>query len=210
MNHAESHSFADRFITCILCCIIVLLCTDSTEYVNKPPDSEYITNQYKSNVEVELKRILLKNDDITSASVFKFTTGDSDIYTGQVKVGSVSKDGHEIKDEHLINPMVDSTNSVQNILLNNVNYENTKTIKLLCEDKFSTSSLFSCERYKQISQNYKSIISIPIVKDVNTGVTGYVMLTLRSEYSHRQVQEIVNRLQDNIKNIEKIECKKGV
>jgi hypothetical protein len=211
-NRKEKPSILERFFTIVACFVLGVFVLVNSNFIQGTAEAEvfplmmnsvYASKQTNENINVEFRKMMLKYPDIQSVILYKFVQDSgTSIYTGQVNITSETHDGSKIPEDSYVNPMMDSTNSIQDILLNKINYENVATIQLLCEDRFSSSQLFSCERYKKIGTTYKSVISIPIIQNVNVGVIGYVMVTLGSEYDNLQVQDLVNGLQPNITSVQ--------
>lgn len=211
-NRKNNPSILERFFTSVACFVLSVFVLIAANFIQSKAEAEvfpiimnsvYANQQNNENINVEFKKMMLKYPDIHSVVLYKFVQGSgTSIYTGQINITSQTHDGSKLPIDRNINPMVDSTNSIQDILLNKINYENVSTIQLLCENKFNASQLFSCERYKKIGSQYKSVISIPIIQNVDVGVIGYVMITLGSEYDNLQVQDLVNGLRPYITSVQ--------
>lgn len=209
LNRKEKLTLLGKFITIIMCLflgIMVLLNVNSITKKEEQSVFPIITNatydikqQNVENINLEFRKMMIKHPDINSIILYKFVPDKgTSIYTGQLNITSESKDGKQIPTDDTIVPMIDGTNNIQEILLNNVHYENISTIQLLCENKFDTTQLYSCEKYKNIGSKFKSVIFIPIVRNIDVGVVGYIMVTLSSEYDNIQVQDLVNGLRPYI------------
>ena len=160
-------------------------------------------NKNSENINIEFRKMMIKVPDISSVVLYKFVPDKgTSMYTGQINVTSETSDGTKLPNDRTVVPMVDSTNNIQEILLNNVHYENISTIQLLCQNQFDAAQQYSCAKYKKIDSKSKSIISIPIIKNIDVGVVGYVMITLGSEYDNLQVQDLVNELRPYISSIQ--------
>lgn len=211
-NRKDKPSILERFFTVVACFVLGVFVLFNANFIQGKADAEvfpimmnsvYASQQNNENINVEFRKMMLKYPDIHSVVLYKFVQDSgTSIYTGQINITSETQDGSKLPVDSNINPMVDSTNSIQDILLNKINYENVATIQLLCENKFNASQLFSCERYKKIGSQYKSVISIPIIQNVDVGVIGYVMITLGSEYDNLQVQDLVNGLRPYITSVQ--------
>ncbi|AQW88832.1 virion structural protein [Serratia phage BF] len=212
-NRKEKLTILCRLLTIVACFVLglfVLLNVNNIQVSAKKEVFPLIVNnvynikqQNVDNINIEFRKMIMNHPDITSAVLYKFVSdGSNSMYTGQINVTSETKDGTIIPNDNKTVSMVDSTNNVQEILLNNVHYDNIATIQLLCENKFDTSQMYSCEKYKKIGSKYKSVISIPIVQNIDVGVVGYVMITLSSEYDNLQVQNLVNGLRPYISSIQ--------
>jgi len=211
-NRKDKPSILERFFTIVACFVLGVFVLINANFIQGKAEAEvfpimmnsvYASQQNNENINVEFRKMMIKYPDIKSVVLYKFVQDSgTSIYTGQINITSETHDGSKLPDDNDVNPMVDSTNSIQDILLNKVNYENVATIQLLCENKFNASQLFSCERYKKIGSKYKSVISIPIIQNVDVGVVGYVMITLGSEYDNLQVQDLVNGLRPYITSVQ--------
>lgn len=214
-NRKERFTVLCRFLTIAACFVIglfVLLNVNSIKTAVKKEvfplltDSMYNLNQQNvDNINMEFRKMIINFPDISSVVLYKFVSDSgTSIYTGQLNITSESNIGTKLSRDNKITPMEDSTNNVQEILLNNVHYDNISTIQLLCNSRFDTTKPYSCEKYKQIGSKYKSVISIPIVHTVDVGVVGYVMITLGSEYDNLQVQDLVNNLRPYISSVQQL------
>lgn len=212
LNRKEKLSILGRFLTIVACFVIGLFvlfnvnqyCSSpKQEDINPPAVSTMYQQQNSDYINLEFRKMMLKHPDITSVVLYKFVSDKgSALYTGQVNITSETSDGQKLPTDDTIVPMVDGTNNIQEILLNNIHYENITTIQLLCENKFDSNQLYSCEKYKQIGSKFKSVVSIPIVQNIDVGVIGYIMITLRSEYDNLQVQNLVNELRPYITSVQ--------
>lgn len=211
-NRKDKPSILERFFTIVACFVLGVFVLINANFIQGKAEAEvfpimmnsvYASQQNNENINIEFRKMMIKYPDIHSVVLYKFVQDSgTSIYTGQINITSETQDGSKLPVDSNINPMVDSTNSIQDILLNKINYENVATIQLLCENKFNASQLFSCERYKKIGSQYKSVISIPIIQNVDVGVIGYVMITLGSEYDNLQVQDLVNGLRPYITSVQ--------
>ncbi|SOK58582.1 hypothetical protein [Yersinia phage fHe-Yen9-04] len=212
-NRKEKLTILCRLLTIAACFVLGLFVLLNVNKLQSTAQREVfpiiVNNVYNlnpqnvNNINIEFRKMIINYPDITSAVLYKFVSDSrTSMYTGQINVTSETKEGTNLPNDTNPVSMVDSTNNVQEILLNNVHYDNIASIQLLCENKFDTNKLYSCEKYKKIGSKYKSVISIPIVQDVDVGVIGYVMITLSSEYDNLQVQNLVNGLRPYISSIQ--------
>lgn len=155
-------------------------------------------------ISITLERMMDKNIQITSAVVYGFIPDEKTaIYKNQKVIATQSRFDLYGPPIGLLEDI--STNrNVQNILLNKIQYDNTKTIQILCESLFDINHVYSCDKYKTIGLSNKSVVSIPVL-DTNTyGVLGYVVITLDDEYSNIDIQNLVNNSKPYIQRLEKI------
>lgn len=213
LNRKEKLSIIGRLLTIVACFVLGLfvlfnvnrfMSSPTQENINPPSVVSTIYEQQNADyINLEFRKMMLKHPDITSVVLYKFVSDKgSSMYTGQVNITSEASDGQKIPSDDTIVPMVDSTNNIQEILLNNIHYENIAMIQLLCENKFDSNQIYSCEKYKKIGSKFKSVVSIPIVQNIDVGVIGYIMITLRSEYDNLQVQDLVNELRPYISSVQ--------
>ncbi|AFC21755.1 virion structural protein [Cronobacter phage vB_CsaM_GAP32] len=210
MFNRKGNLILKRLLSIVACFVLGLFvlinCNNITVKAEIEGQTILNTQAYNQNVEsinMEFRKMMLHVPDISSIVLYKFIPDKgTSLYTGQLNVTSETSDGTKLPNDSTVVPMVDGTNNIQEILLNNVHYENIATIQLLCENRFDTAQLYSCERYKKIGSKYKSVVSIPIVQNIDVGVVGYVMITLGSEYDNLQVQNLVNKLRPYISSIQ--------
>lgn len=210
MFNRKENTFFKRLLSIVACFVLGLFVLLNSNFIqNKVSAGTYpilMSQAYKLNTEsinMEFRKMIIHVPDISSVVLYKFVQGEgTSMYAGQVNITSETSDGTKLPNDSSVVPMVDGTNNIQEILLNNIHYENIATIQLLCENRFDTAQLYSCERYKKIGSKYKSIVSIPIIQNIDVGVVGYVMITLGSEYDNHQVQDLVNKLRPYITNIQ--------
>lgn len=211
-NRKEKLSFLERILSVVACFVLGLFVLFNANLLSDKALANaipvamgqvYEETQNAEAINLEFRKMMLKNPDISSVVLYKFVRDKgTSMYTGQINVTSETSDGTKLPNDSKIVPMVDGTNNIQEILLNNIHYENISTIQLLCENRFDTAQFYSCEKYKRIGSKYKSIISIPIIQNINVGVVGYVLITLGSEYDNLEVQDLVNELRPNIASIQ--------
>lgn len=212
LNREEKLSILGRLFTIVACFVLGLLvlfyvnryiATPAQEAMNPQVVSTMYQQQNADYINLEFRKMMLKHPDISSVVLYKFVSDKgSSMYTGQVNITSEASNGEKIPSDNTVVPMVDGTNNIQEILLNNIHYENVATIQLLCENKFDSNQLYSCEKYRKIGSKFKSVVSIPIVQNIDVGVIGYIMITLHSEYDNLQVQDLVNELRPYITSIQ--------
>lgn len=214
-NRKEQLTLLGRFLAIVTCFILGCFITINANSIQLSVRNEVypllLENVYKiknkniDNINIEFRKMLISNKDISSIVLYKFISDDkTSMFTGQVNVTSESKDGTNLPRSNFIAPMVDSTNNIQEILLNKVHYDNITTIQLLCDTKYDSTKFYSCEKYKDIGSTYKSVVSIPIINNLDVGVVGYVMITLGSEYDNMQVQSLVNNLKPYLNNVQSL------
>jgi hypothetical protein len=212
-NRKQQLSIVGKLLTMVACFVLGVFVLFNMDYIHKKTESEMspiimkslatVNVQNKSIINMEFRKMMIKFPDISSVVLYKFVSDKgTKMYNGQISVTSETRDGRMLPSDDNVTPMVDGTNNIQEILLNNVHYENIATIQLLCETRYDVTQPYSCERYKRNGAIYKSIISIPIVQDVDIGVIGYVMITLGNEYDNLEVQNLVNSLRPNISSIQ--------
>lgn len=212
-NRKEKLTILCSFLTIVACFVLGLLVLLNVNKIQVSENKKIfplivnrvydIKQQNIDSINIEFRKMIMNHPDISSAVLYKFVSdGDNSMYTGQINITSETKDGTIIPNDDKTVSMVDSTNNVQEILLNKVHYDNIATIQFLCDNKFDTRQMYSCEKYKKIGSKYKSVISIPIVQNIDVGVVGYVMITLSSEYDNLQVQNLVNGLRPYISSIQ--------
>ncbi len=212
-NRKEKLSLITKLLAVVACLVLSFFVLFNANFINKQAESELspvimknvaaVDQNRTDSINMEFKRMMLKYPDISSVVLYKFVRDKgTSMYAGQINVTSETRDGSIIPKDNSVVPMIDGTNNVQEILLNNVHYENTSTIELLCEGRFDTTQAYSCEKYKRIGNQYKSVVSVPIVQNIDVGVIGYVMITLGSEYDNLQVQSLVNNIRPYLANIQ--------
>lgn len=213
-NRKQQLSIVGKLLTMVACFVLGLFILFNMDNIHRKTESEIspvimkniagVTSQNTDVINMEFRKMMIKFPDISSVVLYKFVSDKgTKMYTGQISITSETSNGKKIpSDTDNVTPMVDGTNNIQEILLNNVHYENIATIQLLCENRFDTTQPYSCERYKRNGTTYKSIVSIPIVQDVDVGVIGYVMITLGNEYDNLEVQNLVNSLRPNLASIQ--------
>jgi len=211
-NRKDKPSIIGRFLTFVTCIVLGMFVLINANFIQGKAEAEvfpvmmnsvYVNKQNTENINIEFRKMMLDHPDISSVVLYKFVQDSgTSIYTGQVNITSETREGSQLPSDSEISPMTDGTKSIQDILLNNVQYENVSKIQLLCQDRFSDTQVYSCERYKKIGSKYKSVVSIPIIQNVNVGVIGYIMITLGSEYDNLQVQDLVNGIRPNITNVQ--------
>ena len=131
------------------------------------------------------------NPDIINIALYKFTPEkNSDLYNGQINVTASVRLGHEAKFDAFI-PMKESSDNVQEILMNTVHHDTISTVKTSCETEYSSSRFYTCYKYTSFESSVKSIVSIPVVDSSGYRVMGYVTVTLDREYTNNQVQVLV-------------------
>lgn len=151
-----------------------------------------------------LNRMMVENEHINSIVAYQFIADkETSIYKDQMVIASKSKNGVSpyiagFKESVALNV------NVQNILLNKIQYDNTKTINVLCENLFDINHVYSCEKFKMIDTKHKSVVSIPILDNDTFGVLGYVVITLDGEYNHSDVETLVNNTKMFIQRMERI------
>lgn len=209
-NRKENLTFFERLLSIVACFVLGLFVLLNSNFIQSkvaadtyPILMSQVYNLNTESINMEFRKMIVHFPDISSVVLYKFVQDKgTSMYTGQINVTSETSDGTKLPNDSTVVPMVDGTNNIQEILLNNVHYENIATIQLLCENRFDTAQLYSCERYKKIGSKYKSIVSIPIIQNIDVGVVGYVMITLGSEYDNLQVQDLVNNLRPYITSIQ--------
>lgn len=145
----------------------------------------------------------LKTDqDAKAISVYKFIPyNESVLYKGQMNILTSSKEKdfslNEWKPElHAVD------SSAQDVLFNKVHYETITSVRVVCDKIYNASTTYSCEKYKVISEDFKSIVTIPIMDTQTYAVTGYVMILLQKEYDNTEVQNMVTKLRPYIEKIQ--------
>lgn len=213
LNRTEQLSILGRILTIVACLIFGIFVFLNANSIKTTVKQEILpsimSNMYEvkdsniKHINTEFRKIISTNKDISTVVLYKFVADKTtSIYTGQINVTTESRNGTKTpNDSTTVVPMVDSTDNIQEILLNQVHYDNIATIQLLCENKFDASQLYSCEKYKTIDTKFKSVVSIPIVNDTDYAVVGYIMITLGSEYNHIQVQNLVNDIRPYLSSI---------
>lgn len=210
-NRKGNLSILKRLLSIVACFVLGLFVLINSNNITVKAEveghpilsSQTLETQSVESINMEFRKMIVHFPDISSVVLYKFVPDKgTSLYTGQVNVTSETSDGTKLPNDSTVVPMVDGTNNIQEILLNNVHYENIATIQLLCENRFNTAQLYSCERYKKIGSKYKSVVSIPIIQNIDVGVVGYVMITLGSEYDNLQVQDLVNKLRPYIASIQ--------
>lgn len=151
-----------------------------------------------------LDRMMAENEQINSIVAYQFIADEvTSIYKDQMVIASKSRVGTS----HFVigyKEPVTLNGNVQNILLNKIQYDNTKTINVLCENLFDVNHVYSCEKFKMIDTKHKSVVSIPILDNESFGVLGYVVITLDGEYNHSHVEALVNKTKMFILRMERI------
>jgi hypothetical protein len=212
-NRKEHLPIIGKMLTLVACFVLGLFILFNMDAIHRKTEAEVapaimknmssVNQQNTEVINMEFKKMMMKFPDISSVVLYKFVSDKgTKMYTGQINITSETNDGTKLPNDSTVVPMVDGTNNIQEILLNNVHYENIATIQLLCETRYDNTQPYSCERYKRNGETYKSIVSIPIVQNIDIGVIGYVMITLGSEYDNLQVQNLVNGLRPNLANVQ--------
>lgn len=207
-------------INCTLCTIckcvifVLLIVTGCMVYVARddirstaeklvPPSESSILYQGKiQNMDDILSGYLKKYTDVKAVSVYKFIQyNGSALYKGQMNILTSYRDSDFSIDDW--KPEVHSLDgSLQDVLFNKVHYETITSVRVGCDKIYTASPNFSCEKYKVISEDFRSVVTIPIMDTRTFTITGYVMVLLEKEYDNKQVQSMVSEIRPYIDKIQ--------
>lgn len=164
----------------------------ATVYQGKIQNMDDILNGYMN-----------RSSDVQAISVYKFIpNSQSALYKGQSNILTTTRGNGVSEDWKPEVRSVDST--AQDVLFNKVHYEAITSVKVVCDKIYNVKSVFSCEKYKVISKDFKSIITIPVMDARSYSVTGYIMVVLEDEYNTSQIQNIVSDMRPYIEKIQPI------
>lgn len=207
-------------ITCTLCtickCIILvlLLVTGCMVYISRddirstaanlvPRSEAAVMYQGKiQNMDDIMMGYLKKYPDIKAVSVYKFIPyNGSALFKGQMNILTSYRDSDFSLDDW--KPELHALDSsLQDVLFNKVHYETITSVRVGCEKIYTASSTFTCEKYKVISEDFRSVVTIPIMDTRTFSITGYVMVLLEKEYDNTQVQSMVSEIRPYIDKIQ--------
>lgn len=152
-------------------------------------------------IDDNLTNLAYSDSNITTVALYRFVPDSKNkaLYKGQVLISTISKN----KDESYLQLMPplnspDSTEIIQDVLLNQVHYNTFQFMQMVCNSKLELNEYYSCERYKILKAQYKSFVSVPIHDDKTYMVIGYIVILSSVEYNNIEIQNLINKFKDNL------------
>lgn len=204
------HNITDKnvFKKCII--IITMLFITSLAFYFNNSLTKFISSSFRGDqlsdnqvkvIDANLTDLAYSDANITKVVLYKFVpdSKNKSLYKGQLLVSSISK----TNDKTVVDVMPplnspDSTDIIQDVLLNQVHYNTFQFMQMVCNSKLDLNEYYSCERYRILKAQYKSFVSVPIHDDKTYMVIGYIVILSTVEYDNNQIQELINNSQPHL------------
>lgn len=211
----EKPNLMCRLFTLFSCVVfvLVLLCnsnyikTEVRDFISPVLMSSFydISGGNINSINTEFRNVIKSHGDIVQLELYKFTPeNNSNLYGGQVNVAKAIRGPSGGTETRPYIPMVESTDNIRSILMNNVHHDTTETIRSRCLDNFDANKAYACSKYAKIDSLNKSIISIPLVDGTGYHVIGYITIALDQEYTDTEVQSLVNKVRSSVAKIQNL------
>lgn len=173
-----------------------------------------LTNGDMLHINAELKSFLRHSSDVSTIVLYKFIPDEkTKLYKGQIAVASetnIEGNTDSVSNLHYGIPAIDSRRNkiIQDILLNKIHYDVISTFQFRCDNILEFTEIYKCPNPFIMSEEYKSLVTIPIRDPSTFSVIGYVVVLLNIEYTNDDVQDLVNTIRPHLEMVQMIFSKR--
>jgi len=195
-------------IVCFLFGLVIVLNINSVK--STISDSVTTVQKHVARESYEIEKVntlfstIVKNDNnIQSMILFKFIKDDNTILLkGHRSITLVDKNSvSEINPQ--VYSMINDNTFMQQVLLNKVHFDNINSNINQCINFYKVGSQYFCEEFKNVGQQFKTLIAVPLNSGDGYTVVGYVMIVLYGKQDNIEVERVVNSIKNQLVEVQR-------